>query len=52
MDFIVKYTKCAIFVIPFVLILLYHLSQFHYTICTLTDEFCISATPKILVLMR
>ena len=51
MDFIVKYTKCTIFVIPFVPILLYHLSQSHYTICTLTDEFCISATSKILVLM-
>lgn len=46
------YTICANFVIPFVLILLYHLSQFYYTICTLTDEFCISATSKILVLMR
>ena len=51
MDFIVKYTKCTIFVIPFVSILLYHLCQFRYTICTLTDGFCISATSKILVLM-
>ena len=34
MDFIVKYTKCPNFVIPFVPILLYYLYQFRYTICT------------------
>ena len=33
MDFIVKYTRCAIFVIPFVPRLLYQIYFFRYAIC-------------------
>ena len=34
MVFIWNYTKCTIFIIPFVPILLYQIAEFHYTICS------------------